>query len=272
MLPKSFVFSPVKTFLAILLATAMLWASSWQWERYKEKKALLAEYKNHSVSSSISLNEGEFSLDTLNDTQVDELIHKKVKVRGELLLDKQIVIINRRHEDQSGFWLMAPMKIEGNESLLWLSRGFIPFEDGDPSAWSKYDRETFIETDAVVQKSVGKKTWLSPANDKPKSEEYKNRWKYPEIPLLNSQIDALAESRFFLQRLGASDLPAESITFRVPPSTHFGYAIEWILLAVASLVISFLLQAFPRSNRRTKRIGNQDILSQLDRPAEDGYN
>ena len=251
---KNFQFSLKISLSALILAAAMLWASSWQWDRYHEKLELLKEYQNHETAEAMELRPDELSAQ-----DAKKLVHKKVKLKGVYDLDNQLIVINRRHASGSGYWLLAPLKVSGQKKSVIVSRGFIPFLDREKETWKKYDVEGEVEVIAVVQESVAQKTTLSPKNSTTNTDNKSLKLLYPEIPVIAKQLDYPVIESIFLQKLGGSskgEFPAESITFRVPPSTHFGYTFEWIFLAVATLVIAFLLQAFPRK----KRLKPQGVL------------
>jgi len=234
----------------------MIWASSWQWERYEYKVELLKQYESHDLDSAIDLN--ALNLDTLESDKAKALVHKKVKVKGYFDLNNQMIIINRRHKTGSGYWLLSPLMLPYSEKIVLMSRGFIPFVDREPISWKKYDLKDVYTFEV-------------------------HKWLYPDLPLIAKQLPYPIVEDFFLQKLGGpnkqvveqakppkgleevetaeepsnsptkpltSIFPAESITFKVPPSTHFGYTIEWLLLALATLVISFLLQAYPRKPKK----------------------
>ena len=262
-LPKSFRFSWKISLVALILIPLMLWASSWQWERYLYKVALLEEYASHDAAPPLELTGDEF------DRQ--DLVHKKVKIRGEFDLERQFIVINRRHKTGSGYWLLAPLKISSSDKTVIVGRGFIPFADRAPETWKKYDLQGVQEFEAVVQENVSRRTIFSPKNPKRKNEEFIFKWLYPELSAIAKQLPYPIIENYFLQKLGGPEtgvFPAESVTFKVPPSTHFGYTIEWILLAIATFVISFLLQAFPRTkptspkkkpSRANFQTGNKEI-------------
>ncbi len=264
-LPSTFVFSARISLTAVLLAALMLKASHWQWTRYLEKKQLMATYaENAEVEAP--------ELQALIDSNPDlgSYLYRKLELQGEYDFDNQVVVLNRRHASGPGQLLLTPLKLENSETRVIVSRGFIPFKHRDSSHWEKYNHVQSEELFAVVQKARGKQLPISP-----KSELHKNStglsttWLYPDIAAISKQLPYPVLQGYYLQRIakvGDPEFPAEYVRLKVPPSTHFGYTIEWILLAVMSLLIAFVLQAFPQRffGQRTKSTENQSRSNDLD--------
>lgn len=254
-LPKSFRFSPLVTGAAVCLALVMLRCSAWQWERYLEKTALVEAYEGNSLSPPLSLPSSlapsDSSLSNANShPQYTDVLHRKVRVAGKYDYSRQVLIVNQKHATGPGYWLMTPMQIEGSNEYLLVSRGFIPFHDYTEEAWQKYQFSEREEIQAVVQASVPHRSFLHPRNPQITTESpWQTKWLYPDLVTMAPQFPYPINTQIFLQRLGGpavGTFPSEAVSIQVPPSTHFGYTIEWIILAFATLVIAFIFQSRPR--------------------------
>jgi protein SCO1/2 len=268
MLPKTFKFSPILTIAAIMLAAVMLWASKWQWRRYHEKVALVESYSTQSKVAALPYP------DSGSPFERSAVIGKKVSLKGEFDFERQMIVINRESAAGPGFWLLAPFKVydsavtdsgakiapgRSEPKAVIVSRGFIPFEDDTPEKWRKYDlvdqlQSGAIEIQGVAQPSVAQRFSFGPSNPETGPNlPFKTRWLFPEIEKIAKQLPYSVATELYIQKLGGGPLngfPAEDVRIEVPPSTHFGYTIEWIFLAIATLTISFLIQAFPQTFRR----------------------
>jgi protein SCO1/2 len=229
-------FSLKITLTALILACLMLKASHWQWTRYLEKTKLLDTYK---------LSTNAIKLSDLNDTTLEENIYKKIEIEGEFDFSKQFLIANRRDASGPGFWFIAPFKPVNKVESILVSRGFIPFADRDNSSWAKYNQAVNKIT-GVIQKSVGQNSFVSPAQI-PGQPDY--IFMFPDISKICDKLASPCLSKnFYLQKIntpGEPTFPKESISIQVPPSTHFGYTFEWMLLAFLTCLIAYLLQAYP---------------------------
>lgn len=245
-LPKSFKFSWTTTLVCVFLALVMLRASAWQWERYKFKVALVETYKSNTAAIAVPLAQNE-----LPDTY-DSLLNRKVTLSGTYDFDHEMIVLNRTSASGPGYWLLTPLKIDGSNLSIIVSRGFIPFADRTPDTWEKYSFNSHETLNAVVQKTIPHRFLVSAAANVEHG-TFQRQWAYADIGTISKQLPYPVIDTIFVQRLGGPPrgmFPAEDISVDVPPSTHFGYTFEWIFLAIATLVIGFLMQAFPRSNRK----------------------
>lgn len=295
-----FRFSPVITTISLFLACLMLWASSWQWSKYKAKVLLLRSYAENAgeapeqllpatVLPSAAGERPQFDTAAV-ESRLQELVYKKVQVTGQFDLEHQLIVTNRRHATGPGHSLLAPFRVfapDGAPSnvVVFVSRGFIPFDDRTPESWKKYDRPEPLTLTGVVKsaKKAGS-SFLAPKNPGPATgDQFQRIWFFEEIGAMAAQLpyptltsiylekvppaDSVAPPRAMSaeeriaaainpmsveQRLAATpqNFPAEQVSFEIPPTTHFGYTIEWALLAVAALIVGWALQALPSLRRR----------------------
>lgn len=245
---------------SVFLAALMFWAASWQWGKYHLKTAILASYANNSHSQAAAFDVAAFVASGMPATPerlaADELLRSslrfhKVHVSGKFDLDRQVIVTNRKDKDGPGHLLLAPLQPSSGGPAVWVSRGFVPFADRTPETWTKYDEPREVSFDAVVQQSVTP-TVLGPGNPDIVPESFPRIWFFEEIEKLNLLLPYPALQTVFLQRLGgppAGRYPEESVQIQVPPTTHFGYTIEWSLLGSLALIAGFLIQAFPIRSR-----------------------
>lgn len=237
-------FSFKVTLVGLLLAALMLRASFWQYDRYLEKKKLIAGYALNSQQSPLALPLGQ------SPESYEDVLYRKVELEGVYDFENQFLISNRKDESGPGFWILTPFKIARSDKAIFVSRGFIPYADREPKMWRKYDSKAEEKIQAVVQESVKQKYAFVPAQS-PALEG--KMWVFPDIEQIAKQLDYPIISSIFVQRLqktGDPQFPKESISLRVPPSTHFGYTIEWALLACLTLAITVAIQSFPGLRER----------------------
>lgn len=228
--------------------------SVWQWQRYQYKVALLASYEDNAVAPAIDLL--SHAIPEGSNAPLSELIHKKVRVAGRFDLEQQIVITNRKDGFGPGHILFTPLRLKGRNDAILVNRGFIPFKDREPESWSQYDEPGEVEFDAVVQSSRERWTF-GPENPEPKP-GHSRIWYFEEVPRVAQRLPYPVLTGVFLERLFPAErkrqsnppiYPSEAVTVQVPPSTHFGYMIEWALLAFFTLVVGLALQIWPRRTR-----------------------
>jgi len=246
---------------ALLLASLMLIASRWQWIRYLEKTEQVNKLLSHSTQEAIPFADflnslKENSQDSLKTDKLPQ--YTKILIRGVYDLDNQNIIINRRHKLGSGSWLFTPLKVtldKTNEEILaksptviMVNRGFIPYEEREPSSWNKYDEVGEVEVLAMVSPSISKRSALSPSA----KIKIDRQWLYPDLSLMQEELPYPINTSFYIQKIASplvGNFPAEDIRIDVPPSTHFWYTFEWIALAFFTCLISLMIQIFRPKNR-----------------------
>ena len=254
LVPETFRFSLKITTITVGLAIVMVFLSNWQWERYKAKVILVEAYRQNDTADAIPFNkEGRVSEDFEN------LVDKKIMVSGKYDYAHQLIVTNKKYstEDfstQPGHFLMTPLILDGSDTAVMISRGFIPFTDLTPETWQKYNFEPATETLTGVLKNSITPMLLGPKNPSVGGEElFQSKFFYEEVAKMAKQVPYPVITPVFIQRLGqppTGKYPAPAVSVEVPPSTHKGYTIEWAFLAVCSLVIGYILQAFPHYRGR----------------------
>jgi surfeit locus 1 family protein len=245
---RNFKFSPVATLTAVLLAAVMLRCSYWQWERYLQKKELVESYRGHSSSTPLPLPQTE--------EELAKTINRKVVAKGRYDFTRQMLIANRRHASGPGYWLITPFLPENSNTSILVSRGFIPYAEGNSGKLDQYNFNSEEELQAVLKEGVAPKSFLGctgpKSAKKAKNSNFTQTWFYPEVDSMAAQLPYPVERLYYVQRLGPpphGEFPAEAVSIEVPPSTHFGYFIEWILLALATLAAAITYQLWPKRNR-----------------------
>ena len=259
--PSTFRFSLKITLTAIFVAALMLKASHWQWQRYLEKTLLVSSYQENASSPATPFEKAAADPDGLNAYHF-----RALSLEGVYDYRRQVAILNRRDSSGPGQLLLTPLKLPNTETRVLISRGLIPFRDREPSAWPQYDGPPGEQLKGVLQASVGKATPISPSSRLSASdEEVVRNFLYPDLEAIARQLPYPVLTSHYLQRIkkeGDPEFPAEYVKIKVPPSTHFGYTIEWALLATLTMLGAFFLQAFPdRFTRRRPTIQGPNDLS-----------
>lgn len=219
--------------------------SYWQWERYLWKVDLVTSYENLQTTAARDFIGPDY----------DALVDSPVKLRGRYDYKREVIVTNKKHGENSfstmpGHHLLTPFLIAGENKAVIVSRGFIPFEDRLPETWKKYSFEPVEEElNGVVKRSIS--PWLigpkNPATGE--GREFVSRFFFEEMPKLAAQLPYPVIESVFIQRLGAppaGEFPRQSVQIEVPPSTHYGYTLEWAALGVVTLLVGALLQLFPQ--------------------------
>ena len=264
-----FRFSLKITLICLFVSLCLFRIAAWQWSRYHWKQALVETYRANRTSESkpfpaselVSCNKlrcrlgqtqlSETSPIDLDSDTVASLQFHKVRIRGRYDYSNELIITNRKNGDGPGHILLTPFILDGLDTAVWVSRGFIPFRSRSPSTWTEYLESTdTIDIDVVFLSGKTPK-FLGPRNPEVKelTTAEARIWFFEQTSALSQLLPYDSFRNVFVQRIGppvgsASNFPEEAISIQVPPSTHFGYTIEWTLLGLLVLSIGFLKQLF----------------------------
>lgn len=258
----------------VILIAGMLRASYWQWERHIEKQGYIARMQERLAVPPVPV------AAVLNSAP-DELFYRRVIVAGEYDFSHEMVLRNRRLDDEAGVHVITPLKIAGSERTVLVDRGFLPLQyAADRSQFQRSPHASFI---GLVKESSGRR-FLAPA-DPPSGggNPWVDAWLRVDLPGMARQMEGPIEP-FYLEIMSTAD-PAEAQekivtstagreellvmgmtqlgehtkTARrldeypvpvfdtvIPPGRHFGYVFEWATMALVTFLICVVIQLRPR--------------------------
>ncbi len=123
----------------VLLLPLLLWLGWWQVDRAREKEALQADYDQR-ADQTVRI--------APHVQPVGDLQFYHVAVRGYYEPAYQVLIDNRVHLGQAGYYVVTPLRIEHSDTRVLVNRGWIPLGESrqHPPA---------IETPAGLQEVSG---------------------------------------------------------------------------------------------------------------------
>jgi surfeit locus 1 family protein len=228
-------FSLIGLLLSLLVLGVCLGLSGWQWQRAEEKRAWLANQQAKAGSAPVSLERAR----AMADPQ-----HQPVYVSGVLDNDRPILLDNRLYRGRAGYYLLSPLRTDTGDWVL-LNRGWLP------AAASRQQLPAVPPVSGPVR--LQGVVYQPPANalvlkDLPLPE---NQW-----PLRVQKVDIAAisarlgvELAPFEIRVAADDplagnamlpRPWQGVAATISPQRHVAYALQWLALGVASVVVFVL--------------------------------
>jgi len=225
--------------LALIFTVLTLLAlGGWQLQRLQWKQQLMAQYEAGLGQAPVPL--GEFSTEALEDS-----VYRRMVVEGEFLHDKEVHLGGRRWHGKTGYQVLTPLQIADGRMFL-VNRGWIPFEVKDTALRPETIAQHRAEGLNVVIRKPKPANFLMPQNH-----PEKNFWFYVETSAL-AEYTGLALEPVVLEAYSdaAPDLqnfPIPSAGERVFRNDHLGYAITWLSLAIAAMVMFYLRAIRPRN-------------------------
>lgn len=262
------------SFIGTVLILSMLRLSYWQWERHCEKVSYIKSMESR-------LNEPVIPILSLLNKNLSpkDLEYKRVSISGTYDFDKEFILRNRKYKDSPGAFIITPLKINGDESSILVSRGFIPLSLSDKPKRLQFRKEASTTFIGLIKN--GSQPRLLAPKDPPSGtgfawvdawlrvniEEIQKQIPYKLLPfyveIMNTTDQQEAKERivtsdsnrdeiFLLTKRdiavppkAGEDLSAYPIPVFdtvVPPGRHFGYIFEWAIMALVTFIICLILQ------------------------------
>lgn len=207
----------------------------WQYHKASLKQEIQAQYVQSAKEELTQLpnSAGDFSA----------LQYKKVRIKGNYETQHQILLDNQVENNQAGFHVITPLKIEGGDDFILVNRGWIP------GGKNRNDIPTFATPNNTVeivgQLWLPKRKFFTLQNDAQKYAETKV-WQHLDMARFQKTMPNLLPAVIKLDEKSNAggfvrhwQMPASKI------ATNLGYAYQWFGFAVASILI-YILSSFKK--------------------------
>lgn len=131
----------------------MVRASYWQWERHQKKLDYVATLAARLEQEAVTFEE-------ILKVPSAELLHRRVLIEGSFDYDHEMVLRNRKLEDEAGGHLLTPLRIPGQEKVLLVDRGFAPLMELDRAQRPKFRREVATKFVGLVKDTTSPQLFL----------------------------------------------------------------------------------------------------------------
>jgi surfeit locus 1 family protein len=228
------------TVISLPAFLVLLGLGSWQLERLHWKEGLIAQ-------RAAAMNAPPVPLPASVDGARAEEFHN-VRVRGELLNDKELYLAATNEIGTVGKQVFTPFRLEDGR-ILFVNRGFVPDDRKDPARRAEGQRAGPVEIEGRIRIAPeAKPHWFVPDN-----RPDRNFWFYPDLSAM-AAADGLGGVLPFYIDAGPAPNPGgwpKGGVTRLDniPNNHLQYAITWYALAIALAAIYVL------SHRRRKEPG-----------------
>lgn len=210
----------VAAILGVALTGRLGW---WQLDRAAEKRA---------IQSGLEAGEKAAALPASALLETPMPVHRRVRLRGEWLADRTVLLDNRPMNGRAGFYAVTPLRLDGRQEIVLVQRGWVGFDA------QQRNRAPMLATPAGVVELEGRVavaptrlyqlgeagTGTIRQNLDPSA--YARETGLPILPLA------------VLQTVGSNaddNLPRDWPTPDLGLSKHYGYAFQWFALAALIL-------------------------------------
>ncbi len=174
-----------------VLALLMARASLWQFGRYHEKQDYIREIEERLIQPPTPLTDLLPPIaPSSEDATWDSLSYRQVTVTGTFDFEHEVVLRNRRLEEQSGVFVLTPLKLANTEppTYLLVSRGFIPLAKAERSLRSEFYGEPERSFSALVKTSVQPKFLAPQDSSSGPGLPWVDQWLRVDIPAIAAQL------------------------------------------------------------------------------------
>jgi surfeit locus 1 family protein len=262
--------------VCLVLASLMVRASVWQWDRHLEKQELIQTLRATLEREPVDLRELATSSPDWSSQQ-----WRRVHIAGTYDFEREVIVRrNRGTNEHAGFHVITPLKLDGSERHILVDRGFVPLGREGRDYRKRYHEPSRIDQYALVKASSppklfapadplvgGSHSWADiwirvhiEAMQKQLPYEvlpvYVELMSTPDDPLLAEKIvkESSAGRNEVLALTGQKQVenmgldspdaryPVPHFDTTPPPDIHLGYVYEWAFMALLTLAIGIALQ------------------------------
>ena len=243
-----------------LLMAVFVYLGLWQLERAEQKQHLAETLILRQQQKPLALVNGLLFQESKGQklagekkqsdpgSNVQELEHSQLEVEGEYLVDKSVLIENRKYRGKTGFHVITPFLVSKSKRVLLVNRGWV-------KAGPKLGIPRF-ETPQGIHQLVGTVSIPSPPvldltnSSQGFSEDIENFQRWPFFTL--ERYRKWSGSDIYPLVLLLSPKSEGGFIRRWPkpqvdPSMHIGYALQWFAFALIVVLIWMKLSIKKRS-------------------------
>lgn len=272
-------FSRKKTGIGLLLALLFIRLAFWQWDRHQEKLLWI-----ESLNARLDMPTADIKNLAMDpETDWSKVPYRKTLISGSYLFDSEMRLRNRKHNSSPGVFILTPLKIDGVEKCILVSRGFIPIQFAmDKERVRTLQKDRSAKFIGLLKEPSSSASFLAPKDPDPKPGEFAAEWLRVDIQKMQRQIPCELlpvyaeimsttdreeikakiivsndERSELLNLASRGVLPATSgfnkdeeypipvFDLVIPPARHLGYVFEWSFIALLTLGITLLIQLKP---------------------------
>lgn len=215
------------TVLVVAASFAMLRLGIWQLNRLEQRRIL-----NSRILAQIDAPVLELDVEVVEQgIDLCAMEYRQVRVTGVYIFDQQTSWRNQVKDDKLGVSLLTPLLVDGTDTAVLVNRGWIPAEDADRVAWTRYDQGGEVTVQGVVRCSQTDIVFnMKPDTTPAPGEGVRNAWSYVNISEIRKVVDVPLLSVYVHQypAEGQPPLPASSeLDIEITEGPHLNYAIQW---------------------------------------------
>jgi len=229
----------VPTLITLILLPILISLGFWQLSRTEEKQIILEEQALKLEMPALTI--------TGKADSLEDIEYRKLMVTGRFLSDYHILVDNKVHQGQVGFYVVTPLQIEGTRVCVLVNRGWVKATDSRavlPSITTPSERVAISGIAKLNTKDI-----VSFNDQNRLGEDWPALVRWLDIKELDKDIPYNLKPFVLMQ---TADSQGEYVRdwkqVNSPPEKNMSYAVQWFSLATALLLI-FIFVNTKRTNK-----------------------
>ncbi|MDA0661234.1 MAG: SURF1 family protein [Proteobacteria bacterium] len=223
------------TVVTVPMLIALIGLSIWQFNRYGWKADLIEKLDTRAESAAIDLPPAGAITEALE--------FQRVRVAGTYLHDKEFHLVARSLRGNPGVHIFTPLRRADGSGIELINRGWVPGDRLDASTREPGQLAGAVTVEGIIRLDKGQGNFI-PDND-PK----KNVWFFVDSKAMAQAAGLDALPPYYIVS-GNTDVPGGfpvGRQWRINlPNNHLEYALTWLFMAMALLVIYVVYHRKPR--------------------------
>jgi surfeit locus 1 family protein len=236
----------------------MIAAGIWQLNRLDERRSSNRQILSAQDLPAASLDEVVPDGVAATPEQVEAAQYRTVVATGTYLADEQVLVQNRTYEGAPGYWVLTPLVLEGGGPAVTVNRGWVPYDVQPDGPWDAFAPPTGVVTvTGLVRQPQVRSTGGIVASPEDAAEGELRVLARVDVARLDAQVD---EDLLPLYVELRTQDPAQSDGLPVPVPTpelsdgpHLGYAGQWFIFALLTVIVYPLLVRRVARNKAAAR-------------------
>jgi cytochrome oxidase assembly protein ShyY1 len=243
----------------------MVCAGLWQVRRLEERRDANAEIRAAGELPTAPIDEVLPSGVQTTPEEVDAAQWRSVTVTGTYAEDDQVLVSNRTYEGAPGFWVITPL-VQADGTALAVNRGWVPYDVQPEGPWDRFAPPTAAVTvTGQVRVPQVRSSGLVEGPSDATDEDLRVLARV-DVGRLQQQVDA-GLYPLYLDLRTQSPAQPDAVPVPVPEpelgeGPHLGYAGQWVIFTLLTLIV------YPLLLRRVARNRARDERSEADAVAD----
>lgn len=220
----------ITTILVVAAMAVMIRLGFWQLDRLAQRRELNAKATAQMQAAPLTL----LNLTGLSESELAGFQYRAVDLSGRFDFSQQIALSNQEWQGHPGVHLITPFILAGSNQAVLIDRGWIPYEESDPSKWNQFAEAENAEIHGRLLLSQSS-PWGAPSGANV-------IWYRIDIPGIQHLVTFQLQPVYVkaAPEGAVKNLPYRSqVTLDLSEGPHMGYALTWFsfsaILGIGSL-------------------------------------